>query len=123
MNAQYLVVGMATPALHVFDTATCTWLKSLEGHRAGVWAINIITPHVHRSASGIFNDDGTNHGRSEKKQSVNGRGPKFRNFAQMKSGDPMGEVRGWGSRRTLVVSGGGDRDLRVWKLETGYVWH
>lgn len=36
-----------------------------------------------------------------------------------KQSDPSGAVKGWGLRRSLIVSGGCDRVLRVWDLETG----
>ena len=50
------------------------------------------------------------------------KGANFRHFAHMRSGDPMGEVRGWGTRQTVLVSGGSDRELRVWKVATGYAY-
>ncbi|RSH89647.1 hypothetical protein EHS25_002198 [Saitozyma podzolica] len=40
-----------------------------------------------------------------------------------KQSDPSGAVKGWGLRRSLVVSGGCDRVLRVWDLETGQCVH
>lgn len=107
MNAQYLVVGMATPSLHVFDTATCTWLQSFEGHQAGVWAVNIISASTSLPRSPL---------RDSTDRLSDSKGAPFQHFSKMRGSDAMGEVRGWGSRHTVVVSGGSDRDLRVWRV-------
>lgn len=43
-----------------------------------------------------------------------------REAKKMKSSDPCGSAMGWpGLRRDLVVSGGSDKTLRVWDIETG----
>lgn len=36
--------------------------------------------------------------------------------------DPSGAADGWGQPNALVVSGGCDKDLRVWDVKSGYVW-
>jgi F-box and WD-40 domain protein CDC4 len=36
-----------------------------------------------------------------------------------KQSDPAGAARGWGIKRPLVVSGGCDRVLRIWDLDSG----
>jgi len=45
-----------------------------------------------------------------------------REAKRMKSSEVCGSSMGWpGLRKDLVVSGGSDKALRVWDLETGYV--
>ncbi len=39
----------------------------------------------------------------------------------MKQSDVCGSARGWGIKRPLVVSGGCDREVKVWDVETGWV--
>lgn len=38
-----------------------------------------------------------------------------------KPSDPSGTSEGWGQPNALVVSGGCDKDLRVWDVKSGYV--
>ncbi len=38
---------------------------------------------------------------------------------RMKQSDVSGSARGWGPRRSFVVSGGCDREVKVWDTETG----
>lgn len=40
---------------------------------------------------------------------------------RMEQSDVCGAARGWGQDRPIVVSGGCDRDVRVWDLKTGWV--
>ncbi len=40
---------------------------------------------------------------------------------RMEQSDVCGAARGWGQRNPIVVSGGCDRDVRVWDLKTGSV--
>ncbi len=47
-------------------------------------------------------------------------GPKgARPTRRMKQSDVCGSARGWGNKRPLVVSGGCDREVKVWDVETG----
>ncbi|WWC67158.1 uncharacterized protein I206_101065 [Kwoniella pini CBS 10737] len=39
----HIVVGMANNKIHVFDAVTGTFLRSLLGHRQGVWAMILVT--------------------------------------------------------------------------------
>ncbi|EGF98671.1 uncharacterized protein MELLADRAFT_50952 [Melampsora larici-populina 98AG31] len=66
----WIVVGMATSKIHVFDARTGEFVRMLAGHELGVWSL-----------------------------------------------------AGWGQKRSLVVSGGCDRDVRVWEVETGRCLH
>ncbi|KAH9815555.1 hypothetical protein DFH28DRAFT_968297 [Melampsora americana] len=47
-------------------------------------------------------------------------GPSAGNLQQSSA---CGISRGWGQKRSLVVSGGCDRDVRVWEVETGRCLH
>lgn len=38
---------------------------------------------------------------------------------RMQQSDVCGGARGWGNKRSLVVSGGCDREIKVWDVETG----
>lgn len=42
---------------------------------------------------------------------------------RMKQSDVCGSARGWGNKRPLVVSGGCDREVKVWDAETGEQIH
>lgn len=111
VDEEHLVVGMADPVLHVFDIETGNYLRALEGHTAGVWSISIILPQKPTKRSS----------RSSSADETGSKRAPFRTFADMRSSNPLGAVRGWGSRRTIVVSGGSDRKLRVWDASTGWV--
>ncbi|GAA5830880.1 hypothetical protein JCM11251_001107 [Rhodosporidiobolus azoricus] len=39
---EHIVVGMATSKVHVFDAATGTYVRTLEGHELGVWCLTLV---------------------------------------------------------------------------------
>jgi F-box and WD-40 domain protein CDC4 len=144
VNDEYIVIGMANKKIHVFDATTGHYRLSLLGHELGVWALVL----VGKTKSSSRNYDQPQAKRWEDNPSSSRRAsfsasqagnttPTFRSNSaadnqpsrsarsnkRMRSSDVCGSAEGWGLKRTLVVSGGCDREVRVWDIVTGECVH
>ncbi|GMK59467.1 hypothetical protein CspeluHIS016_0800730 [Cutaneotrichosporon spelunceum] len=144
VNEEYIVIGMANSKIHVFDAATGHYVQSLLGHELGVWALVLVSPHTRSrtaapprrpenvrraSFTGTRASDelGSDTVPVYRSTSSNGseRSPSnARVTKRLNSSDVCGAAASWGGiKRTLVVSGGCDREVRVWDIVTGEpVW-
>jgi F-box and WD-40 domain protein CDC4 len=144
VNEEFIVIGMANSKIHVFDATTGHYFQSLLGHELGVWALVLVSPHG-RSRTAVppkrqesvrrasFTDTRASAELSSdtlpvyRSTSSNGgeRSPSSsRATKRLNSSDVCGAAASWGGiKRTLVVSGGCDREVRVWDIVTGEpVW-
>ncbi|WVR03229.1 hypothetical protein IAU60_000220 [Kwoniella sp. DSM 27419] len=53
----YIVIGMANAKVHVFDAVTGTYMKTLLGHRQGVWAMVLVSSNRRGSPALDEEDD------------------------------------------------------------------
>ena len=99
MDRQYAVIGMASGTIHIFDTATGSYRRSLRGHANGVWTMVIVSAMAKTSNADA---DAS---------------------AQSRQNDHCNVVPSFGNRRPLLVTGGCDRLVHVWDLNTGAAVH
>jgi F-box and WD-40 domain protein CDC4 len=144
MDDKYVAIGMANSRIHVFDVKTGKLKRNLYGHTQGVWALGLISKnpidaesqytsapnHRSKSSMGGAEDPMSQSRRASIDTTARmqfGILPAFgildsgpREAKRMKSSEVCGSSMGWpGLRKDLAVSGGSDRALRVWDLETG----
>lgn len=175
-DEEWIVVGMATSKVHIFEAGEGRYVRTLEGHELGVWCLTLVSKgggvsqegsrepepeHFHENDP-FGADDFPAHGRSNTAffSSPRARFPtaqlprRRRSFpsastpsspsranpesstssarsggmglgAGGRTGDSAGQsgacstARGWGQKGAVVVSGGCDREVRVWDVETG----
>ncbi|GAA5941939.1 F-box/WD repeat-containing protein [Sporobolomyces koalae] len=177
-DEDWIIVGMATSKVHVFEAGEGRYVRTLEGHELGVWCLTLVSrgggKRTAKSKSRADNREDeiltgeafTAHGRSSTDffgtppQSSSSPNPRRRRSfpsastpsspapapvdtssnKQTKSGGmglgaggPTGDssqqsgvcstARGWGQEGAIVVSGGCDREVRVWDVETGKCLH
>lgn len=58
---EWIVVGMATSKVHVFEGGCGTYVRTLEGHELGVWCLTLVSkgggPRGGTAAADVFEDD------------------------------------------------------------------
>lgn len=200
---EWIVVGMATSKVHIFEAATGSYVKTLDGHELGVWCLTLVSKNGGAkddrkgkaraaddwadslasrfgqpspmgasfsqpgsrapSADTSFTNDSPAAGSAffrhaheepmtsssdpptsppKRRRSFQGFGSTSPTSASSSSaprtggmglgaggetGDSSqqagvcGTARGWGQKGAVVVSGGCDRDVRVWDVESGSV--
>lgn len=129
VNDDFIIIGMANAKIHVFDATTGYYCRSLLGHELGVWAIVLVTPRgrnkglrraeeIQRRASFAGSTSGSSSVPYRPSSAAGDRRPS-RTTRRMRSSDVCGSATSWGVKRTLVVSGGCDREVRVWDLAEG----
>ncbi|TBU45168.1 WD40 repeat-like protein [Dichomitus squalens] len=150
IDSSWVVVGLANSRIHIFSARTGVLSRTLVGHEAGVWAVSLIsaggepaTADVPLSANagdslvaGVPQDAmvppilkyalGLDQGEDGWTSS---RGASPDPFADTRAEEshpfgkpsyPGGASDGWGQPNALVVSGGCDKELRVWDVKSGY---
>ncbi|KAK4055980.1 hypothetical protein OIO90_002974 [Microbotryomycetes sp. JL221] len=169
-DSDWIVVGMATSKVHVFDANTGSYVKTLDGHELGVWCLTLVSkgggPNTSNGVNkplqplaskenktrGYSRDDTDSFGESHPTVPLRRRrsfqdltgGHLASDFGSTSSyarsggmglgaggetGDSShqsavcGTARGWGQEHAIVVSGGCDRDVRVWDVDTGACKH
>jgi hypothetical protein len=115
-DGEWIVVGMATSLVHVFESSTGQWVRTLKGHELGVWCLVLVSK-------------GGGRGREGKKRASSFCGLDAREWSlppglegsgmSAQQASVCGTARGWGQEDAVVVTGGCDRDLRVWNVRTG----
>ncbi|EPQ27008.1 uncharacterized protein PFL1_05292 [Pseudozyma flocculosa PF-1] len=130
IDSEWIVVGMANSKIHVFDAETGLYSQTLLGHESGVWCLTLVsrTGKKRRAASGkptmvvpSYVADEIERNRSGAGQAGRGAMPSMAELGgnAVGLGNPCGSVGGYGNEDAIVVSGGCDRDVRVWDLGTG----
>ncbi|KAH8827989.1 WD40 repeat-like protein [Flagelloscypha sp. PMI_526] len=124
LDDERLVVGLSNSRVQVYSAHTGVLLRTLHGHSDGVWSLGLVRsggdwvpppsneeegdcvrllPHW-RKALGLDGEcDAPASSRPALRQS-----------------DPCNVSQGWGQPSAFVVSGGCDKEVRVWDAETGY---
>ncbi|ODO03260.1 hypothetical protein I350_06108 [Cryptococcus amylolentus CBS 6273] len=195
MDDSFIVVGMANHAIHVFNAESGAWMRALEGHAAGVWAMVLVSANVAdneeepdervgtetppswyqpQPASGAYRDNGQSRRSSftgvaaaeripplgnpmggSRPSSVMGYSslgqfdypsdPQAGSSSHRRASPPpppspgstrkkrreggggsdvTGSIKGWpGLDYNMAVSGGCDRDIKVWNVDTGECIH
>ncbi|RPD67392.1 WD40 repeat-like protein [Lentinus tigrinus ALCF2SS1-7] len=146
IDSSWVVVGLANSRIHIFSARTGVLSRTLVGHESGVWAVSLITEGGRPAPPGVPVSD--NYGDPlvatapqdamlpallryalglEPPARANGVAPDP--FAEGKAAEPPpfgkpsypgGASDGWGQPNALVVSGGCDKELRVWDVRSGY---
>ncbi|GAA5966554.1 hypothetical protein JCM3765_000958 [Sporobolomyces pararoseus] len=183
-DQEWIIVGMATSKIHVFESENGRYVRTLEGHELGVWCLTLVGKSSSSSTtSNTDDDDGNNrnrrdeteeeeeseffsgHTRSNTSFDINSSNSRTTLPRRRRSSFPGGftsttttsrneetppslggggmglgaggrtgdssqqsgvcsTARGWGqSGGARVISGGCDREVRVWKVETGECLH
>lgn len=141
INDEWIVAGLVNHRIHVFAADSGQHVRTLVGHTQGVWCLNLVsrglspgavtrlvykpkpagsswrtTSHLGPEADGDDDEEGvippTPSGGAPE-EGV----PKYGSY--LRQSDVCNTSTGWGQRSSIVVSGGCDRDLRVWDLTTG----
>lgn len=161
MDKNFVVIGMADGPIHVFDSHSGAFLRTLDGHENGVWTLVLV--NTVRPKSNEPKSDGSkrfNAGATKTKASYRDNGQtrrsSFNNLDAFNNAtaptssdssfiprpstvmgvgnnedgdgdshrkptqsDPCNGANGWGNTRPLIVSGGCDRQVKVWDAITG----
>lgn len=144
IDHEWIVVGLASCRIQVFSARTGVLARTLVGHESGVWAVHLVSaggylaqpPPVKTSGKGKatassipydmmsieeldFNVPSslrTAIGLDKPRSSAVPYDP----IAPPKPSDVCCVSEGWGNANALIVSGGCDKQLRVWDVKSGY---
>lgn len=123
MDDEWIVVGLANHRIHVFSARTGKLARTLVGHTLGVWALGLVSKGgvMREPNDGAQNSDqrapGALLGDYAQGSSAFNEGPG--SSQRSRQGEPCNASAGWGQSGAVVVSGGCDREVRVWDLTTG----
>jgi F-box and WD-40 domain protein CDC4 len=112
LDADWVVVGLANGKILVFGSKTGVLNRTLVGHESGVWAVNLVSQGGFLGGSGNGNECSGRPSREDVTDMASGKRPG-------KKSNMCGASEGWGQPYTLLVSGGCDKVLRLWDVNTG----
>ncbi|KAH9077666.1 WD40 repeat-like protein [Lactarius deliciosus] len=147
LDADWLVAGLVNHRIYVFSTHTGLLVRTLVGHELGVWTVNLVShggaldpshplppssnPDEVICESGVLDPQGLDHLLPPSMRAalaLDAQCPTIAPAPTQESGssraesarsDVAGTTHGWGQPSSLVVSGGCDKDVRVWDVRTG----
>lgn len=150
LDSNWIVVGLSSGRIHIFHTHTGVLHRTLVGHTSGVWAVALIKGADSRNSTeehlrSLTVDDGLGKAPREEEEEGNVLSAALRRALGLdkdapisddrgdtspqadaryvnKPSDPAGASDGWGQPNALVVTGGCDRDFRVWDVKSGYAF-
>ena len=135
IDHEWIVVGLASCRIQVFSARTGVLSRTLVGHESGVWAVHLV------SAGGYLAQPPPGMTSSRPVESLNIEELDFKlpnslctaigldkpraavpfdPTAPPKPSDVCCVSEGWGNASALIVSGGCDKQLRVWDVKSGY---
>lgn len=140
MNDEWVVAGLVNHNIHVFSAETGAHVRTLQGHNQGVWCLALVTRGGSERAASRSNairvqvkTDGASGGGYQSPHAglgfaalgmgmggsfpQEGALPRF--GPHLRPTDVCNASTGWGQTSSLVVSGGCDRELKVWDVATG----
>lgn len=137
LDSEWVVVGLANSRIHVFSAKTGVLSRTLVGHGSGVWAVSLIigSGEAVGAKESVEDDkepvpfdkdmtDGERHLPRPMRRALGLNSPLTYDASDDPPtglpSDPAGSTLGWGQPSSLVVSGGCDKDLRVWDVKSGY---
>ena len=149
LDSDWLVIGLANSRIHIFSARTGVSCRTLVGHTAGVWAVALVRAGGERADGPGITERMRNLDMKPPSATPTGeplsqamrvalgldpvpeewpsepRGRSSRSTRRStpfgRPSEPSGTSDGWGQPNALVVSGGCDKDLRVWDVKSGYV--
>ncbi|KLO10951.1 WD40 repeat-like protein [Schizopora paradoxa] len=140
MDHDWIALGLASSHIQVFSARTGVLSRTLIGHESGVWSVNIASSGgfwVNPPRTLFEEEQNMQHSNPEKVipedlQIAIGLDERFRDSHHAapcvdevppKASDPCFASEGWGQSHALVVSGGCDKNLRVWDAVSGRCIH
>ncbi|CAE7053675.1 unnamed protein product [Rhizoctonia solani] len=123
MDDEWIVVGLANHRIHVFSSRTGRLVRTLVGHTLGVWTLGLV------SRGGVLRTVGEE--RTPEQVACDAQvtpgallgGCSTEEYTESVHADACNASAGWGQSGAIVVSGGCDREVRVWDLTTGNCLH
>ena len=67
-DEEWIVVGMATSKIHVFESGQGRYVRSLEGHELGVWCLTLIGKSSNNQNTPIYNNNKKGKGRMNEEE-------------------------------------------------------
>lgn len=146
MDSDWIILGLSSGRVHIFNAHTGVIHRALVGHASGVWVVALVKgirggntegQSVHVSARGQLNMVEEDHAPSRESWTslrsasvppnpvlVGAESEEIRSkpYKSNKPSSPGGASDGWGEPHALVVTGGCDKDLRVWDVDSGYAF-
>ncbi|KAG8897119.1 hypothetical protein FRB99_008431 [Tulasnella sp. 403] len=150
MNDEWIVAGLVNHRIHVFAADTGAHVRTLVGHTQGVWCLVLVSKGGSPSAAtrvpestkpygqstftkrGLSRSSASSSADEDTPPSIFGAPGSVASADEdsvplfgphLRQSDVCNTSVGWGQSTSLVVSGGCDRDLRVWDVATGYCLH